>query len=100
MSIISKITSLFSSSGKANSDALWVAVKCMRCGEVTRARIDPRNDLSVEYGEGDGSPTYFCRKVLMSEGGQCFQRMEVALTFDANRKVASREVSGGEFVEV
>ncbi len=78
---------------------MWVAVKCNRCGEVTRARINLRNDLSLEYDEASGSPTYFCRKVLMGEGGRCFQRMEVELTFDANRNVVNRDVSGGQFVE-
>ncbi len=100
MSILSKFMSLFSGSGKADSDAIWVAVKCNRCGEVTRARIDLRNDLSIEYDEAGGLPTYFCRKVLMGEGGRCFQRMEVELTFDANRNVVNREVSGGQFTGI
>jgi len=92
--------SLFSGSGKADSDAIWVAVKCKCCGEVARARIDLRNDLSIEYAEAGGLPTYFCRKVLMGEAGRCFQRMQVELTFDANRNVVSREASGGQFVEL
>jgi hypothetical protein len=91
---------MFSGSGKADSDAIWVAVKCKRCGEVTRARIDLRNDLSIEYDEAGGLPTYFCRKVLMGEAGRCFQRMEVELTFDANRNVVNREVSGGQFIDL
>ena len=99
MGILNKLLSQFSSPSKADSDALWVAVKCKRCGEVTRARIDLRNDLSIQYDEAGGMPTYFCRKVLMSEGGHCFQRMEVALTFDPNRKLVNREVNGGEFVD-
>jgi hypothetical protein len=99
MSILSKFIALFTGSGKADSDALWIAVKCKRCGELTRARIDLRNDLSIEYAEAGSLPTYFCRKVLIGEGGHCFQRMEVELTFDANRKLVSRQVSGGQFVE-
>ncbi len=99
MGIIKKLSGLFSAAGKADEDALWIAVKCNRCGEVTRARVDLRNDLSIEYDETGGSPTYFCRKMLMSEGGRCFQRMEVELTFDANRELINREVSGGQFVE-
>jgi hypothetical protein len=89
---------MFPKAGKADSEALWIAVKCNRCGEVTRARIDLRNDLSVEYDEAGGLPTYFCRKVLMGEGGRCFQRMEVELTFDANRNLVSYEVGGGQLI--
>jgi hypothetical protein len=100
MSIISKIIALFSEAGQADSGALWIMVKCNRCGELTRARIDLRNDLSVEYVEAGGLPTYFCRKVLIGEGGHCFQRMEVELTFDASRNLVSRQVSGGQFVEL
>jgi hypothetical protein len=99
MSIISKIISLLSGAGKADSAALWIAVKCNRCSQVTRARIDVRNDLSIEYDDAGGLPTYFCRKILLGESGLCFQRMEVELTFDANRNLISREVSGGQFVE-
>jgi hypothetical protein len=100
MGLFKKLSSLFSGAGKADSDSLWIAVKCKRCGEVTRARIDLRNDLSIEYDKSGGLPTYFCRKVLIGEDGHCFQRMEVELTFDSNRKVVSREVSGGQFVDM
>jgi len=99
MSIISKFKELFSGTGKSDSEALWIAVKCNRCGEVTRARIDLRNDLSVEYGEAGSLPTFYCRKILLRESGRCFQRMEVELSFDANRNLVSREVSGGQFDE-
>ena len=99
MRIITKIIALFSGAGQADSAALWITVKCNRCGELTRARIDLRNDLSVEYSEVGSLPTYFCHKVLIGEGGHCFQRMEVELTFDANRNLVSRQVSGGQFVE-
>jgi hypothetical protein len=99
MGMFKKLSSLFAGAGKADSDAFWIAVKCNRCGEVTQTRIDLRNDLSIEYDEAGGLPTYFCRKVLMGEAGHCFQRMEVELTFDANRNLVSREVSGGQFIE-
>jgi hypothetical protein len=31
--------------------------------------------------------------------GLCFQRVEVNLTFDVNRKLINREISGGKFVD-
>ncbi len=100
MGLFKKLSGLFSGAGTADRDALWIAVKCRRCGEVTRARVNLFNDLSIDYDESSELPTYVCRKVLMSEGGRCFQRMEVELTFDANRKLVNREVSGGEFVDL
>lgn len=75
-----------------------LAVKCRRCGEVIRGRVDLLNDLSVEYDE-HGKASYFCRKVLMSDGGRCFQSIEVEMTFNANHELLQRQVHGGEFVE-
>lgn len=74
----------------------WIAVQCDRCGEIIRSRVNIYNDLSLEYSEA-GKPTYFCRKTLMGEG-HCFQRIEVELTFDANRKLIEENASGGKFV--
>jgi hypothetical protein len=96
MSFFKKISSLFSPPASADANAYWVAVKCSRCGEIIRARINLNNDLSVDYG--GGKPTYYCRKVLMGEG-RCFQRVEVELTFDADKRLVERQVSGGQFVE-
>jgi DNA-directed RNA polymerase subunit N (RpoN/RPB10) len=95
MSFFKKLSSFFSS--KSGAPVGWVTVKCNRCGEVIRARVNLYHDLSMEYDE-DGKTTFFCRKVLIGEK-QCFQRIEVRLTYDANRKLHSREITGGQFVE-
>jgi hypothetical protein len=95
MSFFKKITGFFSSKSGAPID--WVVVKCNRCGEVIRTRVNLYNDLSIEYDE-NGKAMHFCRKVLIGEG-RCFQRIEVELTYDANRRLVSREITGGQFVE-
>ena len=95
MSVFKKLTGFFASKSGAPTD--WVVVKCNRCGEVIRSRVNLYNDLSLEYDES-GKATYFCRKVLMGEG-RCFQRIQVELTYDANRRLVSREITGGVFVE-
>lgn len=79
------------------SPAYWVTVKCNRCGEVIRARVNLYNDLSLDFNE-KGEAIYFCRKTLMGEQ-RCFQRVEVTLTFDAKRNLIKKEVTGGQFVE-
>lgn len=96
MSFFKKLTDLFSGSGGVDRDAYWITARCNRCGEVVRTRVSLSNDLSVEY-DGD-EVSYFCRKVMMGEG-RCFQRIEVELTFDANRRLVNREISGGQFVD-
>jgi hypothetical protein len=95
MSLFKKVSSFFAAKSGAPSD--WVVVKCNRCGEVIRARINLYNDLSLEYDE-NGKEFYLCRKVLMGEG-HCFERIQVELTYSANRKLLSRDVTGGQLVE-
>lgn len=93
MGILKKITSLFTPGGDAH--AYWVKVRCDRCGEILMTRVDLRNDLSIEYGE---SERYFCRKVLIGDK-RCFQKVEVQLEFNTNRKLIDRQITGGEFVD-
>ena len=69
-----------------------VYVKCDRCGEVIKTRIDLHNDLSLADGGG-----YVVNKTLI--GSQlCFERIEVRLTFDERRQLVDREISRGEFI--
>jgi hypothetical protein len=101
MGFFKKLGKMFSGSGSTGRDAIWIVVQCNRCGEVIRTRINLFNDLSIDYGE-DGVATYYCRKELIGEGTAerpCFQRVAVELTFDANRKLIGKEISGGKFVE-
>jgi hypothetical protein len=79
------------------SHAFYYYVRCSRCGEVIKARVDLRNELSIEYGNDEQPSGYFYRKVLIGRG-RCFQAMEVTMTFDAQHRVTSRNVTGGEFV--
>jgi hypothetical protein len=97
MSLFKKISDLFSSTGDKDDSAYWVYVKCNRCGEAIRTRIDMRHDLSMNYGSGEADTTYFCRKTLMGEK-RCFQRIEVELTFDHRRQLLDRQIHGGEFI--
>jgi hypothetical protein len=94
--ILSDIFSPLTKSSEGYS--YWFSVKCRRCGEKIRARVDMRNDLSINYGDGRGKPTYFCRKVIIGEQ-KCFQKIELEFTFDHNRRLIERQIYGGEFIE-
>lgn len=95
MGIFKKIAGLFSPSGSQEKFYTY-QVQCNRCGEVIEAKIDLRNDLSVEYE--DGETYYYTRKVVMGEE-RCFQRIEVEMTFDEKRNLRDRQIQGGKFVE-
>ena len=89
---------LFAPASRPEREMLAIRVRCQRCGEVIAAPIDLRNDLSADYDEATGVTRYICRKVLLGKQ-RCFQPVEVTLTFDVNRKLLEREISGGSFVE-
>jgi len=99
MSIFQKISKLFSTTKSSPQAPKYeIVVKCKRCGEIVRTKVNLYNDLSLEYGQSEAQNTYVCRKMLMGEG-HCFQQVEVELTFDTKRNLINREVTGGEFVE-
>ncbi|MEA3460138.1 MAG: hypothetical protein U9R11_05655 [Chloroflexota bacterium] len=94
MGFLKKVASLFSP-GEGEAGVLWVYVRCDKCGEKLKSRIDLQRDLTPSYGEGEAA--YFLRKVLIGSG-RCFQPIEVRMTFDARRKLVSREITGGRFI--
>ncbi len=103
MGIFKKLSGMFSTPGRNEGVSYWYSVQCNRCGEHIRARVDLRNDLSVLYGDeaaanAGASEGYYTRKVIIGEN-LCFQKIEIELTFDKNRKVIDRKISGGVFLE-
>ena len=98
MKFVKRLSSLFAGSVQDNKDSsFWITVECDRCGEVIRTRIDMSNDLSAEYGEGEGEVAYFCRKVLIGKQS-CFVPIEVILRFDSNRCLIEKQITGGKFL--
>jgi hypothetical protein len=98
MSFLDKIKKLFSGGGGGSSPMLDIAVRCDRCGEIIHGQINLSNDLSVRY-EGDDQ-LYYVRKGLVGGGEtRCFQEVVVEYTFDGQRNVIDRQVTGGRFVD-
>jgi hypothetical protein len=96
MGLFKKLSNLFVSSGDQDPSGYWIFVRCNRCGEVIRTRVDLRNDLSLEYGEDRKDYIYYCRKVLIGQK-RCFQQIEVHIKFNDKRELIDREINGGEF---
>ncbi len=97
MRFLKKLAVALSSQGAGDGDALWVYVRCNRCGERIKTRVDLGHDLTPNYDDAGRVASYFSRKVLIGSGG-CFTPVEVKLTFDAQRRVSSREIAGGQFI--
>ncbi|MBC8450040.1 MAG: hypothetical protein H8D78_20095 [Chloroflexi bacterium] len=98
MSFLKRLGKTFASGQREDADALWVYVRCRRCGEAIGTRISLRNDLSIHYGETGQPSGYHARKVLVGGQRRCYQPLEIHLTFDAGRRLLEREISGGEFI--
>jgi hypothetical protein len=97
MSFLKKIASALSPKGAEEGEGLWVYVRCDKCGEAIRTRIDLRHDLTPNYSTEGRVIDYVLRKVLIGSQ-RCFKPIEVILTFDPQRRVSSREIVGGQFI--
>ncbi|MEI2689727.1 MAG: hypothetical protein V9H69_08430 [Anaerolineae bacterium] len=80
-----------------HSQSLYpVVVRCRRCGELLTIHVNLSNDLSQDY-ERD---IFFVRKLISGSGAnRCFQQIEVQLTFDAQKRLLDRAISGGSFAD-
>ena len=92
MGFLDSLKSLFSGQSQTGGDGYWIYVKCRRCGEGIKTRLDLQNSLNPRDEGG-----YIVRKTLV--GNQlCFQRVEVELLFDEQRNLVSHEVVGGQLI--
>jgi hypothetical protein len=77
--------------------ALWIYVRCRRCGEAIRIRADRRYDLVSEMRDpGEAGPAYTMHKDIVGE--RCFQRIAVDLAFDHRQHIIAQQITGGEFL--
>ena len=94
MGFLDSLKSIFSGSPGGDDAGYWVYVRCHRCGEAIKTRIDLRNDLSPRDEGG-----YLANKTLIGNR-LCFERIEVKLIFDGNRRLVDREITRGQFITV
>lgn len=93
MGFFDSLKSLFGGSGSRQSDgSYWIYVRCRRCGEVIKTRLDLLNSLALNDEGG-----YTTTKTLVGNR-LCFERIEVTLTFDENRRLLEREIVHGDFI--
>jgi hypothetical protein len=79
-------------SGEERTAEYWVYVRCKRCGEPIKTRIDLQNHLSRN---DDGE--YVVNKTLVGNQ-RCFERIEVTLYFNSRRELIDQSISRGEFI--
>ena len=78
--------------GETGDEGYYIYVRCHRCGEVIKTRLNLQRDLS--YSDEGG---FVVHKTLV--GNQlCFERIEVTLIFNERRQLVDRQISRGEFI--
>jgi hypothetical protein len=96
------LSSLVGKSGPGGSgvdNAFYYYVRCARCREVIRVRVDRANDLAAEFDGNRDSPTgYTVSKGVV--GKKCFRTITLTVLYDGNRRESERSIDGGEFVTV
>ena len=97
MSFLSKLfsggnPSLPKASDSSDPNALWLYVRCNKCGAPVAIRVDTRNDISIDYETGGR----FLRKEIMDS--TCFQLMYADVRFDGSGKIAEQSVERGKFL--
>jgi hypothetical protein len=90
MGFLDSLKSMFA--GQPVADDYWVYVRCNRCHEAIKTRIDLRNDLS----ETDGGD-FVVNKTLVGSR-LCFERIEVKLYFNRSRQLIDQEIERGQFI--
>ena len=73
-------------------DGYWIYARCHRCGEAIKTRLDLRNSLNPRDEGG-----YIVRKTLVGNK-LCFERIEVTLIFDEQRRLVEQEVVKGDLI--
>lgn len=90
MGFLDSLKSLFTP--PADLNAMWLYVKCKRCGTPLAVRVDLRNELSADYESGG----FVLSKEMMDS--QCFTLMRAEIRFDAKRNIVEQKIDQGEFI--
>ncbi|MBC7334622.1 MAG: hypothetical protein H5T85_09295 [Actinobacteria bacterium] len=75
----------------------YYTVKCKRCGEEIRVRLDKLSEPSPEYDEKGRVSHYIYRKDVL--GQKCFNLIHVEFVLNPNFEIISSEVTGGTLIE-
>ncbi len=98
MGFLDKLLGAFrGSGGESRDNAHYYYLRCNKCREVIRVRVDRLNDLAQDYdGAGDQPSGYITNKGVV--GKKCFRVLTLTIRFDSRRNETSRSVVGGEYV--
>jgi hypothetical protein len=82
--------------GEQGDGGLYFYLRCARCGDLVRVRVNLASELQQEFENDDFPVAYTVRKMVVDQ--RCFRPIEVILRFDNRRRERSREIDGGVFL--
>ncbi len=83
--------------GESDQSAIYYFVRCGKCGEAIRIRINRQSDLAQEFeGQGDFPSGYSVSKEII--GQKCFNRIEFNAHFDSKYREVDKQIRGGAFI--
>ena len=77
-------------------EGFFLNVRCSSCGEEFNLFINKSTDLAQKFDE-HGGITYFMNKEILGSG--CRNLIHVTMEFDGSKKLVSRKIENGEFIE-
>ena len=83
-------------SGAPSSDGFFLNVRCSECSEEFKLFINKTYELMQNFEE-NGSVTYILKKEVFGVG--CKNRIRVTMNFDGRKKLVSKEITNGEYIE-
>jgi hypothetical protein len=86
--------------------ALRIEVRCAKCGEVIRVRVDKMHELQCEYEDnGSSDPdqephpiSYLLTKELV--GAKCQNLVHLSMRFDARSRTVEKHIEGGDLLSM
>jgi hypothetical protein len=81
---------------RPSADGFFLHVRCSECSEEYRLFINKSYELMQNFEE-NGSVTYTLKKEVFGVG--CNNRIQVNMKFDGGKKLVSKEIKNGEFIE-
>lgn len=76
-------------------DAVWVYLRCEKCGEPIAVRL---SKMSAIQREESKDYAWFVNKTVVGSKNRCFNRMELRLEFDTRYRLLRKELTGGTFI--
>ena len=95
--MLKKIFEFFFSDIQTTSrPGFFLKVRCGKCDEEFNLFIDAHTGLAQDFNSS-GKISYFLKKEII--GSRCPNRIQVRMDFSNKRKLLSRSIEGGDFLD-